>query len=476
MRKFHKLFTIIAIISLLSPVAYTYVLAQTQAEAQTTSAQAAGTSVGQSTAEYEADRAKLQAELKQLEAEIAQKEAELKAQRGKTGSIQRDVNILIGEINKAKLNITAKNLVITKLTTEINKRQEKINTLGQKISSSQDSIADLLRKTREIDNTTPVHMLLSGQTVSDFYHDLDSFEQIKLSLKEHVDVVKEVKADTEVEKQNLQNNKEDQVDAKEELEHQKKKVELTEAQKKVLLSQSKTQEKSYEQILAEKQKQRQAILSKLFTLRDVKSIEFGDALRYAKEASAKTGVRPAMILAIITQESSLGKNVGTCNRPNDPPSKNWKVIMPGPEAVASGRAKSNWQDDFIQITSELGLSTEGTPLSCPIAGGGWGGAMGPSQFIPPTWNSYKSRIAAALGKGSVSPWNAEDAIMATALYLQDRGAAGGSYTNERNAACKYYSGSACQAGRKPPNAFYGDAVMSIAKKVQATIDQLQTLE
>lgn len=422
------------------------------------------------------ERQQCQNEVNDIDKQIAEWTAELNKQKQKTGSITKDISVLTAQINKAKLEIQNRNLVITKLTAEIGKRQDKINNLGQKISSTQDSISDLLRKTREIDNTTPIHLLLSGQTVSDFYHDLDSFSQIKNSLKEHVDVVKEVKSDTEVEKQTLQNNKADQLDAKVELEQQKKKVELTESQKKVLLNESKTQEKTYEQIVAEKQKQKQAILSKLFTLRDVKSIEFGDALRYAKEASVKTGVRPAMILAIITQESSLGKNVGTCNRPNDPASKNWKVIMPGPEAVASGRAKSNWQDDYLQIVGELGLSPEGTPLSCPIAGGGWGGAMGPSQFIPPTWNGYKARIAVALGKGAVSPWNAEDAIMATALYLQDRGAAGGAYSNERNAACKYYSGSACQAGRKPPNAFYGDSVMAIAKKTQATIDQLQTLE
>ena len=31
-------------------------------------------------------------------------------------------------------------------------------------------------------------------------------------------------------------------------------------------------------------------------------------------------MRPAFLLAILTQESDLGKNVGTCNRAGDPPS------------------------------------------------------------------------------------------------------------------------------------------------------------
>ncbi len=124
----------------------------------------------------------------------------------------------------------------------------------------------------------------------------------------------------------------------------------------------------------------------------------------------------------------------------------------------------------MRITSALGLNPETTPLSCPIAGGGWGGAMGPAQFIPTTWEGIKGRVASALGKSSANPWIARDAIMASAMYLKDRGALGGE-ANERNAACKYYSGRSCD-GKKPANSFYGNNVMSIARSVQADIDYL----
>jgi hypothetical protein len=61
--------------------------------------------------------------------------------------------------------------------------------------------------------------------------------------------------------------------------------------------------------------------------------------------------------------------------------------------------------------------------------------------------------------------------MATALYLQDRGAAGGSYTAEHNAACKYYSGSSCSVSRAV--ATYGDSVISKADGFQSNIDFLK---
>ena len=56
-----------------------------------------------------------------------------------------------------------------------------------------------------------------------------------------------------------------------------------------------------------------------------------------------TGIKPAFLLAVLTQESNLGKNVGTCNRLGDPPTKSWKVVMK-PD-----------REPFLTITKELGL-------------------------------------------------------------------------------------------------------------------------
>lgn len=424
----------------------------------------------------EDQRTQLEAELRVLEKEIAEKEALLSKQKGQTGSIQNDLNILINDIKRAKLQIQAKNLIISKLSKEIGSRVSKINNLDQKISSGQDSIADLIRKTRELDNTSVAHVLLSNKTVSEFYHDIDAFEIIKRALREHVTGVKEAKTDTEIEKKGLEKDKNKQVDAKVTIESEKKKVEKNEQEKKKLLTISKQQETAYQKELAARQKRKSEILSALFKLRDSGAIKFGDALNYAKSASAKTGVRPALILAIITQESNLGANVGTCNKAGQPESKSWRKIMPGPADKAAKRSGRDDQTPYLAIVKSLGLDPDTTPLSCPIAGGGWGGAMGPSQFIPTTWISYQGKIASALGKSTANPWNAEDAFMATALYLANSGAANAGYSAERNAACRYYSGAACKDGRKPPNSFYGNSVMAIATKIQGQIDELQGLQ
>ena len=121
---------------------------------------------------------------------------------------------------------------------------------------------------------------------------------------------------------------------------------------------------------------------------------------------------------------------------------------------------------FIAITDRLGLDWKSTRISCPIAGvAGWGGAMGPAQFIASTWKIFESRLKVALGHDA-NPWMAQDAFMASAMYLTDLGAVGDSYSAQIRAACKYYGsgGSSCS---------YGKSVMNLKTAIQSDIDYLK---
>jgi membrane-bound lytic murein transglycosylase B len=276
----------------------------------------------------------------------------------------------------------------------------------------------------------------------------------------------------------LDNKRVQEADTKAKVEADKKRVEIDEKEKQKLININKTQEKTYAQVIAEKEKRAAQIRAALFSLRDTEGIPFGDALKYATLASAKTGVRPALILAILTQESDLGKNQGSCLVNNidngDGAGKNtgtlFEQVMKAPRDTVP----------FKDVTERLGKDWRMTPVSCPpgtkwSSSRGYGGGMGPSQFIPSTWELFKDRLGSMIGINGnlVNPWNPEHAILATAVYMADLGATSG-YTGERNAACKYYSGAACRAGRRPANIFYGDQVMAKAENIQLTmIDPLE---
>lgn len=412
-----------------------------------------------------ADYAKESEALKKLQAQLS-------VQKTKSGVLQKDVNALISKINTTQSKIRSQISTIGKLSAEISTKEKAINSLESELDRERSSMAQLVKKTYELDQKGATYVVLSAQTVTDFYQDLDDFLAIKHSLYESVNNVKKIKSLTEDERKRLKDKQYQAIDAKSALESEKSKLAVSQKQAQVLLSTSKTEEQKQASLVAEQQKKVAAIQSKLFSFAGgaTAAIKFQDAYTYAQAASAKTGVRPAFILAILTQESNLGKNVGTCNRAGDPISKKWQNIMPGPAQKAAGKSSRDDQTPFLAITKSLGLDPDSTPLSCPLPSGGWGGAMGPSQFIPTTWQGVAARVAAAVGVSLANPWRANDAIMASAIYLKDRGGVG-SEVNERNAACRYYSGRACD-GRAPANSFYGNSVMALARTIQTDIDYL----
>jgi hypothetical protein len=97
--------------------------------------------------------------------------------------------------------------------------------------------------------------------------------------------------------------------------------------------------------------------------------------------------------------------------------------------------------------------------------------MGPAQFIASTWVLLKDRLSSILNTSVPNPWKPLDAFMAAGLYLSDLGANSSSYSAQKNAACRYYSGSSCRSSNGSSS--YGSSVMSLADSIQRDINVLQ---
>jgi membrane-bound lytic murein transglycosylase B len=417
-------------------------------------------------------RAALQQELAQVEAEQKQTAKELVAAQGKSASLARDIAVLDAKIRTAQLNIKAKNILIQSLGNDISKKVTEINNLEERIERGKDTLSQLLRKTNEIDDLSMPELILSRNTVTELMQDFDSFQSVQESLKITFEQLKSDKASTTEEKEHLDARRNAELDARYEIQQQQKNIESNKAEQKQLLALSKGAEQAYTKLIADKQARAAQIRSALFSLRDAASIPFGQALQYATLASQKTGVRPAFILAVITQESNLGSNVGKCYVTNMQTGAG--VNAKTGAMVSNVMSPKRDVPPFIQILKEIGGEPSKQVVSCPFTIG-WGGAMGPAQFIASTWMLIKDRVANAVGvSGMPDPWNPAHAFMASAIYLGDLGASNQTYTSERNAACKYYSGRAC--GLVTGNTTYGNSVVALADKIQRTmIDPLQGL-
>jgi hypothetical protein len=396
-------------------------------------------------------RAKLEGDLKILESQIEAQQQIIQAKQRDAVSLERDVAIFDANIKKSNLSIKARDISIKQLTNGIEDKKKTIGALSEKLTRGLESLAQLIRKTDQIEGVPLQEFVLGGGTISDVFADVDRFRTLEDALNKSRDIVVVDRRATEEEKKILEDKKleESQLRSIQMLERQR--LEQDKKAKAKILTETKGQEAEYQKILKARQKDAAAIRSELFALQGSKAISFEKALEYANEVSNKLGVRPAFLLGIIAEESNLGENVGTGN---------WRTDM----------HPTRDQPVFATITAELGLDPDKMPVS-KKPWYGWGGAMGPAQFIPSTWILYKDKIADFTGHNPPNPWDPYDAFMASGILLKDNGGAGGNYAKERLAALRYFAG--WTNATKKAYAFYGDDVMALAAKYQQQIDILQ---
>lgn len=404
------------------------------------------------------------AELAQTEADIAKWQSILNNTKANTKSLQQEAAILNAKIKQAQAVIKQRNINIAQLGNQIKDKQKKILTLEQKIEKGHESLAQLIRRTNEIDEFSLPEIVLGNEDISEFFSDVDDFQSIKRSMAELFEEIRETKNITEKEKKSLDEAQDKELDTKAAVEAQKREVEKNEKEKQYLISVNRNQEKTYEQVIADRQKKAAEIKAKLFRLAGGSAaIPFGTALTYAQAASEKTGVSPAFILAILTQESSLGANTGRCYVTNTDTGEGTNIA--GTRTFSNVMKSPRDTVPFLEITSRLGFDWKTTAISCPIAGvAGFGGAMGPAQFIPSTWKLFDDKLRGILGRDP-NPWLAQDAFMASALFLADLGAGAGTFSAESRAACRYYGGGRATCP-------YSRSVMNLKAKIQEDIDYL----
>ena len=401
-------------------------------------------------AESTADqRAALQAQLAQVQTEIQQTQSQLAAAQTQRTSYERDVAILDFKIQEAQLQIKQRDLTIRALKDGVSLKQKGINNLDTKVAAGQVALAQILRETQQMDDISFIELALGG-SLTDIFRDIDEFEQIQRALDSSFTVIASARSDLSARKQALEEQQQESQDLLQIQVLQQGSLKSTQKQKKDLVTATKGKEAVYNTMISAKKKSAAQIEAALFSLRDSKSVSFGNIYSFAKEAGAKTGVRPALILGILAEESNLGQNVGTGN---------WKEDMKNPRDTVP----------FQAITAKLGINPDTQPVS-KKPWYGWGGAMGPAQFIPSTWVLYEDRIAAASGQNPANPWDARTAAFATALLMADNGADAQTPAAERLAALRYLAG--WGNASKPAYSFYGDDVMSLAEKFQKDIGVL----
>ena len=368
------------------------------------------------------ERARLEQELQQLENQVDQYEATIQDYRKQGQSLKGEIKKLNVKIEKINTQIKAVNLEIVKLDDEMKENQAQIGDTEKKLNFNRQALVTAIQSLYENENVSLVELLLLHPRLSDFFATINQLTALQDGLN---DLLKEVEALRQTlldKKEQLAVKRDDAEKLRRYRDIQKKDVEMVKDEKNNLLAVTKGQESQYQNLLKETQKTAAEIRRRIFQFLGGGELTFGDAYKLAKAAQEAVGVRASLILAVLDRESALGQNVGRC--------KYSEAMHPRRDTPL-----------FLTLTAELNINPDSVTVSCANRDGAYGGAMGPAQFIPSTWNIYKNRVADLTGSRPASPWRNLDAFMATALYLKDAGADNvNSASQDRAAAARYYAG------------------------------------
>ncbi len=376
-------------------------------------------------------------------AELDKKIHELTAKRNTTAAeadiIEQRVQQLNAQLKKAHLELEKTELTLQSVEQKQVKTTKDIETTRDTVAKKRDQLKALMRALYQHEQEPLIKIFFNEWSLSDILAERYAYEEIQ---KQTIAVISEVKQQEQELQQKQQELEEQEADLGQLanlLEVQKADVADQQSEQKQFLASKETKQHEYENLLKEAREAREEIQQDIFTLKSSKvKVSLNNASDMAKFAGSKTGVRAALIMAVLKVESNVGSSIGTGKFPDD--------------------MQPQSREAFVRITKKLGLDPNTAPISRrPASYRGWGGAMGPAQIMPATWEGIEGRLEQLMGKSPVNPYELSDAFMATGVFLADRGAA--SPAQEREAVGRYIAG---------PNwqyySWYIDRVMAVAEE------------
>jgi len=370
-------------------------------------------------------------------------------------TLQSAIAKLKNKISSLEANISQGKIMVNDLNLQISDTQTSIDKTSTQIKSSQNQIATILESVREKDQTPSFVILLQG-SLSDFFSNLAYLDNLNSRVSDLLENNKNLELYLQGQQVKMSNN----------VSQLQKTIALQALQKKES-EQSQQQQKQYLQLTEAQYQQQQKdklaadqasakIKSMLFQVAGVANVPtFGQAIDVAKAVSNLVTIRPAFLLAVISQESALGKNVGQCLLTNTTTGEG-KRISNGAYMSKVFKVSRDLKP-FLNITASVGRDPLKSPISCDTFG-----SMGPAQFLPSTWLLSASRLENLLGQAA-DPWAIKDSFLASALYLSDLGASKQT-TSAESTAAYHYNGSGNAA------TIYSRSVMNRASCIQTFID------
>lgn len=397
-------------------------------------------SLSQSTGSLEEE---LTGKLLEINSQIISYRGEIGRLRAANRNLQGDVELIDKEIHKTKLEMQAADIVLQDLKIQSDKLQKEIAVLQAKINKLEERLSHSIGMLYQLDTRSSVEIFFSRGQFSDFFNQVQYVRDLQKDIKKGLGELSAVKTQVDKEEELLSGKLvlQERLLALQRFEQQE--MESNKQKKNQIIQVNASHSTSLEHKNSALEEVARQLREQLYVLKGLtQSVGLDEAYKKASAVSSNVGINPAFLMAVLKVESDLGNNVG---------GGNWQKDM-----------HSRDKNAFLQIAQKLNFDPDKMPVSSAPKYG-WGGAMGPAQFLPSTWLSYEERIASITGHNPPNPWDLEDAFAAAGIKLAATGATSKEYNGEWQAAMRYFAGG---RWKNPAYSFYGDRVMAVKDLIE----------
>lgn len=212
---------------------------------------------------------KIEAQQKKIE-ELKKKAADyaetINQKQGEAVTLANELAILENRIAQTQIDIEVTNEEINKVKDKIKAKQLEINSKEKEIKKKKTNIAEFIRLIYRDDQKSYLEVLFLNNSFSEFFNEINFSKEIQGSLQQTLDELQSLKQKLEQDKEELLRNKKDLDDLKDKLNNEKAQLEDQKGVKELLLSETRSSERRFADLLQQAKLEQQATNSEIVSL------------------------------------------------------------------------------------------------------------------------------------------------------------------------------------------------------------------
>lgn len=207
-----------------------------------------------------------QSKIDDLKNQINAYEKKIKSHQNQASTLNNQIQQLDAQAEKTKLAIALKNLEVEGATQKISVILNGINQLDRTIEEKKNTMSALMYDLYITGKASSLEIFVLNDTLSDYFQDVDSLENISAAIEDNIESIKQNKAHAEEKKITLEEEKTIFEQIKVDLEQQNNALRGQKTAKNILLDETKKNEAKYQTLLKQTRAEQASIDAEIVRL------------------------------------------------------------------------------------------------------------------------------------------------------------------------------------------------------------------